>query len=165
MLAARCPPCRVSASPTRACPLPRVTRIVRSSTASELNYLCRFKCARALRPARRFKDLRKMKIGVGTLTCLIAAATLFGSAAHAADEPAAQADDTAEGAAIYAARCAACHDHAQDRIPPKVLIATTRAAEDVIDTLTLGVMRVQATGLSADQIRAVAVYFTNKQPA
>ena len=56
---------------------------------------------------------------------------------------------TADGAALYASRCAACHDHATDRIPPKVLISVTRSPEDVIDTLTLGVMRTQATGLSA----------------
>ena len=54
-----------------------------------------------------------------------------------------------EGAALYASRCAACHDHASGRVPPKVLISVTRAAEDVIDTLTLGVMRTQAAGLSA----------------
>ena len=106
-----------------------------------------------------------MKLGVSTLLPLIAIASLAGATAHAADEPAAKTDDTSVGAAIYASRCAACHDHAQDRIPPKVLISTTRAPEDVIDTLSLGVMRAQAAGLSADQIRAVAVYLTNKQPS
>jgi polyvinyl alcohol dehydrogenase (cytochrome) len=106
-----------------------------------------------------------MKIGACTLMPLIAVATLFGSAAAAAEEPAAKAADAAAGAALYASRCAACHDHAQDRIPPKVLISTTRAAEDVIDTLTLGAMRPQAAGLSSEQIRAVAVYLTDKEPA
>jgi polyvinyl alcohol dehydrogenase (cytochrome) len=69
-----------------------------------------------------------------------------------------------EGAALYASRCAACHDHASGRVPPKVLISVTRAAEDVIDTLTLGVMRTQAAGLSPAQIRSLAIYITGKQP-
>ncbi len=106
-----------------------------------------------------------MKIAVRTLACLLAVAALFSHAVRADEVPVAALDETSEGAAIYRQRCSACHDHAQDRIPPKVLIATTRAPEDVIDTLTLGVMRPQATGLTADQIRAVAVYLTNKQPA
>ena len=86
-------------------------------------------------------------------------------AAAAADKGLAlPAGATAEGAALYASRCAACHDHATDRIPPKVLISVTRSPEDVIDTLTLGVMRTQATGLSAEQIKSLAFYLTGKQP-
>ena len=86
-------------------------------------------------------------------------------AAAAADKGLAlPAGATAEGAALYASRCAACHDHATDRIPPKVLISVTRSPEDVIDTLTLGVMRTQATGLSAEQIKNLAFYLTGKQP-
>ena len=76
----------------------------------------------------------------------------------------AAATDSA-GAALYATRCAACHDHASGRIPPKVLISITRSAEDVIDTLTLGAMRAQATGLTAEQIKSLAVYITGKRPA
>lgn len=69
-----------------------------------------------------------------------------------------------DGAALYATRCSTCHDHASGRIPPKVLISVTRSAEDVIDTLALGVMRPQASGLSPAQIRAIAVYITGKEP-
>src|SRR5215831_19971541 len=68
-----------------------------------------------------------------------------------------------EGAALYQERCAVCHDNPQDRVPPLFLIRR-RAAEDVIQTLTTGVMRQQAAGLSADQIRALAVHLTGKQP-
>src|SRR5579871_4363991 len=91
---------------------------------------------------------------------LLGLALSLGSAPSRAQGAAADPD----GAALYAARCAACHDHASGRIPPKVLISITRSAEDVIDTLALGVMRPQASGLSADQIRAIAVYLTGKQP-
>lgn len=103
-----------------------------------------------------------MKISVPSLALVTAIGTLLIPAlAPAADAPAAASD----GATLYVARCAVCHDHATDRIPPKVLISITRSAEDVIDTLTLGVMRTQAVGLSAEQIQNLAVYLTGKQPA
>jgi polyvinyl alcohol dehydrogenase (cytochrome) len=69
-----------------------------------------------------------------------------------------------EGEAIYKQRCAVCHDNPQDRVPPKFLIAR-RSAEDVIRTLTTGSMKQQAAGLSAAQIRALAIYLTGKEPA
>jgi polyvinyl alcohol dehydrogenase (cytochrome) len=64
---------------------------------------------------------------------------------------------------IYKQKCASCHDNAQGRIPPLFLIRR-RSAEDVIQTLTSGPMRQQAAGLSADQVRALAIYLTGKQP-
>jgi polyvinyl alcohol dehydrogenase (cytochrome) len=68
-----------------------------------------------------------------------------------------------EGAALYKQRCAVCHDNPQDRIPPLFLIRR-RSAEDVIQTLTIGSMKQQAAGLSADQIRAIAIHLTGKLP-
>src|SRR5690349_20154212 len=68
-----------------------------------------------------------------------------------------------EGAALYTERCAVCHDDPQDRVPPLFLIRR-RAAEDVIQTLSTGVMKQQAAGLSAAQIRALAIHLTGKQP-
>ncbi len=70
---------------------------------------------------------------------------------------------SAEGEALYQQKCAVCHDHAQDRIPPLFLIRR-RSAEDVIQTLTEGLMKQQAAGLSADQIRALAIHLTGKMP-
>lgn len=77
-----------------------------------------------------------------------------------------QQDSTAsvEAAAIYQQRCASCHENPQDRIPPRFLIAR-RSAEDVIQTLTTGSMKQQASGLSAAEIQALAVYLTGKQPS
>jgi polyvinyl alcohol dehydrogenase (cytochrome) len=69
------------------------------------------------------------------------------------------------GDALYAARCAACHDHPVDRIPPKVFISTVRAPEDVVDALTSGVMKMQAAALTNAEIRAIAVYLTGREPA
>ena len=68
-----------------------------------------------------------------------------------------------EGEAIYKQRCAMCHDSAQDRVPPLFLIRR-RSAEDVIQTLTDGAMKQQANGLSADQIRNLAIHLTGKNP-
>jgi len=56
-----------------------------------------------------------------------------------------------------------CHENPQDRVPPRFLIAR-RSAEDVIQTLSSGSMKQQAAGLNADQIRALAIYLTGKQP-
>jgi polyvinyl alcohol dehydrogenase (cytochrome) len=100
-------------------------------------------------------------------------ATAARGAASPADQPAPPtaphptppAAVTAAGAALYASRCAVCHDHPSGRIPPRVFIATTRTAEDVIDTLTSGVMRQQAAGLKPEEIRALAVYLTGREPA
>jgi polyvinyl alcohol dehydrogenase (cytochrome) len=116
-------------------------------------------------PARVFEvPTVSMSPGVLALAgCLITAA--LAAPCSAADNAAPQSPATSPaGAALYLSHCAMCHDHAVDRIPPKVYIATTRSAEDVIDTLTMGVMRPQAAGLSADDIRAVAVYLTGHQP-
>ena len=66
-------------------------------------------------------------------------------------------------AQIYQERCASCHENPQGRIPPRFLIAR-RSAEDVMQTLSSGAMKQQASGLSADQIRALAIYLTGKQP-
>jgi len=70
---------------------------------------------------------------------------------------------SSEGAELYKQKCAVCHDEPSDRIPPLFLIRR-RSAEDVIQTLTGGSMKQQAAGLSADQIRALAIHLTGKQP-
>ena len=90
-----------------------------------------------------------------TLSLLIGCATAFG-----ATPP----DDiqalSSRGRALYAERCAACHDHPQGRIPPRILISTVRAPEDIVAALASGVMRQQATGLGEQEIRALAVFLT-----
>jgi polyvinyl alcohol dehydrogenase (cytochrome) len=110
-----------------------------------------------------------MRMRAPALLACIASGVL--AAAHgtcAAAAPASAVPHTApapDGASLYFSHCAVCHDHPAGRIPPKVFISTTRAAEDVIDTLTTGAMRAQAAALTAEEIRALAVYLTGKQPA
>ena len=69
----------------------------------------------------------------------------------------------AASAQTYKQRCAACHDRPKDRIPPRSQIAKL-ATEDVIRTMTSGSMKEWAVDLTPDQIRALAVYVTGKQP-
>jgi polyvinyl alcohol dehydrogenase (cytochrome) len=85
------------------------------------------------------------------------------AAGQAAQQQAPAAATSLEGAELYAKKCAICHDNPQDRIPPLFLIRR-RSAEDVMMTLTSGAMKQQASGLSADQIRALAIHLTGKQP-
>ncbi len=73
-------------------------------------------------------------------------------------------DQAPDGAALYREKCAMCHDSAQDRIPPRFILAR-RSADEVINALTSGSMKQQAAGLSAAEIRAIAVYVTGKQPS
>jgi len=88
------------------------------------------------------------------------------SAAASSSQSASQqqaATTSTEGEALYKQKCAVCHDEPQDRVPPLFLIRR-RSAEDVIMTLTSGSMKQQAAGLSAEQIRALAIHLTGKQP-
>jgi polyvinyl alcohol dehydrogenase (cytochrome) len=68
------------------------------------------------------------------------------------------------GAGLYADHCAKCHDHPVDRIPPRALLTIVKTPDQIIRALTDGVMKDQAAGLSPEQITALAVYITGKQP-
>ncbi|HMV84198.1 MAG TPA: PQQ-binding-like beta-propeller repeat protein [Blastocatellia bacterium] len=73
-------------------------------------------------------------------------------------------DAPPDGAKLYEQRCAVCHDNAQDRTPPKSILAR-KAPDEVIAALTTGSMKTQANGLKELEIRAIAVYLTGKQPS
>src|SRR5262245_18278380 len=106
-----------------------------------------------------------------TLTAVILFSAIFPivflrseSGAASANQSASQQQTGAtspEGAALYKQKCSVCHDEPQDRVPPLFLIRR-RSAEDVVMTLTSGSMKQQAAGLSADQIRALAIHLTGK---
>jgi polyvinyl alcohol dehydrogenase (cytochrome) len=68
-----------------------------------------------------------------------------------------------DGAALYQQRCAVCHDKAMERVPPRAIIEAL-PLENVIQTMTTGVMKPQAAGLTAEEIRAIVVYLTGRQP-
>jgi polyvinyl alcohol dehydrogenase (cytochrome) len=104
--------------------------------------------------------LIKTLFAVFLLYAFLFLAAPFSSEGNSPQQPAATSP---EGAELYKQRCAVCHDIPQDRIPPLFLIRR-RSAEDVIQTLTTGAMKQQASGLSADQIRALAIHLTGKEP-
>ena len=62
-------------------------------------------------------------------------------------------------AATWASRCAACHAQPQGNIPPRSRLAGLPPAR-IVDALSQGVMRPQATGLKAEEIEALAHWLT-----
>ena len=82
---------------------------------------------------------------------------VFGVAA-ADDEPLPPA-----GSALYAERCAACHEQARDRIPSRAQLAT-RSPEEIAQSLTSGLMRSQSAGLNLNDINALAQLLTGRAP-
>ncbi len=70
---------------------------------------------------------------------------------------AAAADGTVEGDAIYQQRCAACHDHPREQIPPKTVLSS-KPKPRIIQALTNGIMQPMAAGLTPSQIDTLAAY-------
>jgi outer membrane protein assembly factor BamB len=68
-----------------------------------------------------------------------------------------QIDHAIDGKLVYEQRCAGCHENPGGRVPPRELISS-RTHDYIVAALTDGVMRVQAEGLSAAEIEAVARY-------
>src|SRR5690348_8044822 len=67
------------------------------------------------------------------------------------------------GEPIFKEHCASCHEPAVDRAPTRQQLGA-RSAEEVLDALTLGVMKPMAEGLSDAQIYGIARYLTGKSP-
>jgi polyvinyl alcohol dehydrogenase (cytochrome) len=84
--------------------------------------------------------------------------------AHADTDPVPAPDQSNPGAALYSQRCAQCHDHPVDRIPPRAFLGIVKTPEQVVTALTSGVMQAMAAGLGADQIKSLAVFVTGKAP-
>lgn len=70
-----------------------------------------------------------------------------------------------DGAALYNQRCAGCHNQpeAASRAPARAVLAR-RAPEAIVATLDKGLMAAMASGLSSDEIDAIATYLTGKAP-
>jgi polyvinyl alcohol dehydrogenase (cytochrome) len=65
--------------------------------------------------------------------------------------------------ATFKSRCAGCHGDTEGRIPSKATLAEM-APGTVINTLSNGIMRPMAIGLSDREIQQIAIYLTGKQP-
>jgi mono/diheme cytochrome c family protein len=79
----------------------------------------------------------------------------FGPGAAVAPAAAPVTPSNADPAAIWAQRCAVCHDQPQGNVPPRALIAG-HPLPRIVDALTQGLMQPQAAGLNAAQIDALA---------
>jgi polyvinyl alcohol dehydrogenase (cytochrome) len=82
----------------------------------------------------------------------------LGTVSYAAPESQG-AGSKADGAALYAERCAVCHDHANGHLPSREVLAN-RSPINITMTLKAGVMRPQAAGLSSEQVNAIAAFLT-----
>jgi polyvinyl alcohol dehydrogenase (cytochrome) len=67
----------------------------------------------------------------------------------------------ADGAALYAARCAACHDLPADRIPGRADLARMDQQE-IVAAATQGVMRGRSSGLDLPEFQAIAAYLSRR---
>jgi polyvinyl alcohol dehydrogenase (cytochrome) len=66
-----------------------------------------------------------------------------------------------DGARLYQERCATCHDQSVERMPSRAALREF-APEYIITAITTGVMRVQGSGLSSEQMRALAEFLSAK---
>jgi polyvinyl alcohol dehydrogenase (cytochrome) len=103
---------------------------------------------------------KTVKFSTGTVAC-IAVALLSVTVRADADlpNPAGPKPNS-----LWETRCAGCHDHARDRIPPHAFISSIRSPDDILAALSNGVMRQQAAGLSVAEMRSLAVYLTGREP-
>jgi len=62
-----------------------------------------------------------------------------------------------DGAALYAQRCASCHDSPSGRVPSTSAIKQM-TPEAIYSALTIGAMKAQASGLSTQQLVSIIVY-------
>ncbi len=107
-----------------------------------------------------------MMIRLATLAALAAGTIVLGAGlAFAQDAPPLKPflGDRTHGMQLYQTRCASCHEAGADRTPRKdALIAM--GPDTIVNALSRGVMRANATGMSDDDIEAVAIYITGHAP-
>lgn len=97
---------------------------------------------------------------VGAAALALGAAAAAGDGAEAASAPAAVVE---RGRAVYAERCASCHDHPTGRTPHRAALRY-RAAGAVARSLTQGTMQPMAVGVAADDVLALAAFLTGEVP-
>ena len=70
--------------------------------------------------------------------------------------------DPSVGESLYAAHCAACHDHPTGRVPAKAVIGANTAFE-IFYVLNNGIMRPYAVGLSGSERVSIAEYLSENK--
>jgi polyvinyl alcohol dehydrogenase (cytochrome) len=88
---------------------------------------------------------------------IVAALLAMASVTGGVQALAAEAGETHPGAALYAAKCAQCHDNAAYKAPAKSFLQFM-APEAIYSSLADGIMLSQAAGLTQEEKRQVADY-------
>jgi polyvinyl alcohol dehydrogenase (cytochrome) len=70
-----------------------------------------------------------------------------------------------DGPALYAQRCASCHEGGQVARAPARDVVSALTPERIVDALETGTMRVQGETLTPEQRRAIAAYLSSARPA
>jgi polyvinyl alcohol dehydrogenase (cytochrome) len=78
--------------------------------------------------------------------------------------PAARAEPPSPGRQVWIQRCQGCHEPAIGHAPDRAALSA-RPRQAIEDSLTGGAMKAMASGLGADDIRAVADYLTSTPAA
>jgi cytochrome c553 len=92
----------------------------------------------------------------GITRTALAAGAIAAAALVAAPSVAAPAPD---GASLYAQRCAQCHDRPRGHVPSRESLSF-RTPTNIVMALEAGAMQPQATGLSPEQVNAIAGFLT-----
>lgn len=98
-----------------------------------------------------------------TRAAVAALATVLALALAAPDAQASDPVAAPDGAALYAARCAGCHDNATDRTPSRSVLSKNPPAF-ILAAITNGAMAPMAEGLSGPERAAIAAYVTGRKP-
>jgi mono/diheme cytochrome c family protein len=67
------------------------------------------------------------------------------------------------GEQLYGQRCAFCHETGTAGAPPKAAISQ-KSHDSIVETLTTGMMKPQATGLTPEEVAALASYLAVAKP-
>jgi polyvinyl alcohol dehydrogenase (cytochrome) len=97
--------------------------------------------------------------------CLLLTLVLIDATATAQSlyqSPVADPQIVGRGAAVYAARCAGCHDNPSGRTPAKAALTITKSPDVVLRALSTGSMRQLGATLNTDDRNAVATYLAGK---
>ncbi len=106
-----------------------------------------------------FKGLRVLLAGAA-IAALAGACAPLPISPQAAPPPVQVAAEPADlGEALYKERCAACHDNATERTPPREVISKNPPSF-ILAAMQAGIMQPMAAGLSEDQMKAIALYLS-----
>ena len=100
---------------------------------------------------RKLADMHNTTMRTALAVGALASIAAIGTRSAAAAGP--------DGAALYAQRCAKCHEQAQGHVPSREALAD-RSSTNIVMALMTGAMRPQAAGLSQAEASAIAAYLT-----